>query len=89
MALNPTPGYAVVKRVEKESKTQSGLILQSNSANDPSRATVVAINYADGQFVTAKQGDEIVVQHGTGQKVQHGGEDFAIISVDNILAVVS
>lgn len=100
--LKPTQGWAVVRRVAKEAKTQSGLIIQSAGAHDPSRATVAAINLygnyslsgastsdAEGDLAfIIKVGDEVVIRHGTGQAVKHEGEDLALVLITDIIAVV-
>ena len=94
--LKPTQGWAVVRRVAKEAKTQSGLIIQSAGAHDPSRATVAAINaygvgndfeMGQGEFYI-KVGNEVVIRHGTGQQVKHEGEDLALVLITDIIAVV-
>lgn len=94
--LKPTQGWAVVRRVAKEAKTQSGLIIQSAGAHDPSRATVAAINTGEGDLEKfgfeshsgIKVGDEVVIRYGTGQQVKHEGEDLALVLITDIIAVV-
>ncbi|HEY5630983.1 MAG TPA: hypothetical protein VIR31_02555 [Nitrososphaeraceae archaeon] len=93
MALKPSPGWAVVKRVEAESATKSGIVIASLQANDPSRGQIVDINYVQegygeeiyGSFTS---GDQVIVRVGTGQPVKIDGVEYALVEIQNIIAKV-
>lgn len=97
MALKPSPGWAVVKRVEAESATKSGIVIASLQTNDPTKAQIVDINYGVTELSkfgievgedSLKKNDQVVVRVGTGQPVKIDGVEYALVEIQNIIAKV-
>lgn len=84
--LKPTAGNLIAKRVEAQTTSPGGLIIQSAAATDPTRAQVVAVQH-EGDEMPFLAGDEIIFIRGAGQQVKHEGQDYLILRVKDVLAV--
>lgn len=85
MSLKPSPGWAVVKRVEAESATKSGIVIANLQTNDPSRGQVVAINPVSNGI---KENNKVVIRHGTGQGIKVDGVEYVLVEISNIIAKI-
>ena len=93
MTIKPLADRVVVKLVEAEEKTKSGLILTASAQEKPQIAEVVAVGpggIVDGNKVemTVKVGDKVVTAKYTGTEIKLDGEEFIIVRVGDILAIV-
>ena len=92
--LRPLGGNILVKRVEAETKTKSGIFLPDSAKEKPKRGTILAIG--DGKVLdngdkakfTVKKGDEILFTSYAGTELKIDGEEVLIMSEDDVLAVV-
>ena len=83
----------VVKLVEIEETTNSGIILASASQEKPQVAEVVAVGpggIVDGNEIvmTVKVGDKVITSKYAGKEVKLGKEEFTIVRQADILAIV-
>jgi len=91
--LKPLLDRAVVKMIEGEETTKSGIIL-SNSAKENSQiAEVIEVGpgkVIDGKLeeMYVKRGDRVVINKYSGTDVKYEGENLIIIKQDDILAIV-
>ena len=93
--LRPLGGNILVKRVEAETKTKSGIVLPDTAKEKPKRGKVVALG--DGKLLdngerakfSVKKGDEVVFTSYAGSEIKIDGEELMIMSEDDILAVVA
>ena len=93
MTLKPLADRVVVKLVEAEEKTKSGLILTAASQEKPQVAEVVAVGpggLVDGNEVKmlVKPGDLVLYSKYSGSEFKIDGEDLTIIRQSDILAIV-
>ena len=93
MTIKPLADRVVVKLVEAEEKTKSGIILSSAAQEKPQFATVVAVGpggVVDGKEVEmyVKEGDKVIASKYAGTMVKLDGEEFIIVRVGDILAIV-
>ena len=93
MKLIPLADRVVVKLVEAEEKTKTGIILTASAQEKPQIAEVVAVGpggMVDGKEVvmTVKPGDKVITGKYTGTEVKLDGVEYTIVSVSDILAVV-
>ena len=93
MTIKPLADRVVVKLVEAEEKTKSGLILTASAQEKPQIAEVVAVGpggIVDGKEITmtVKVGDKVVVGKYAGTEVKLDGAEYSIVSQSDILAVV-
>lgn len=93
MTLRPLADKVVVKLVEMEETTNSGIILASASQEKPQVAEVVAVGpggIVDGNEVvmTVKVGDKVITSKYTGTEVKLNKEEYTIVRQSEILAIV-
>ncbi len=92
--LKPLNDKILLKRVEAESKTKSGIVLPETAKEKPKRGTVIAVG--DGKLLDdgtrakfqVKKGDEVIFASYAGTEVKIDNEEFLILSEDEVLAVI-
>ena len=93
MKLKPLGDRVVIKMMEAEEKTKSGLILTGSAKEKPEVAEVVAVGpggLVDGKEVkmTVKKGQKVITSKYSGTEVKVDGEEYTIVRQSDILAVV-
>ena len=93
MKLKPLADRVVVKLVEAEEKTKSGIILTGSAKEKPEVAEVIAVGpggTVDGKEVvmTVKVGDKVLTSKYSGTEVKVDGEEYTIVRQNDILAIV-
>ena len=91
--LRPLSDRVVLKMVEAEETTKSGIILTSAAKEKPSVAEVVAVGpggIVDGNKVemNVKVGDKVITSKYSGTEVKFQDQEYVIVRVGDILAVV-
>jgi chaperonin GroES len=92
--LRPLGDKILVKRVEAESKTKSGIVLPDSAKEKPKRGKVLAVGNGkrleNGELstFTVKKGDEVLFTSYAGTEIKLDGEEILIMSEDDVLAVV-
>ena len=94
MNIKPLADRVVVKLVEAEEKTKTGIFLTASAQEKPQVAEVVAVGPGarddNGQLIPmeVKVGDRVITAKYTGTEVKMDGVEYTILSEDDILAVV-
>ena len=93
MTLKPLSDRVVVKMVELEETTKSGIILPGTAKEKPQVAEVVAVGPGaekDGKIVpmTVKVGDKVITSKYSGTEVKLGNDEYVIVRQDDILATI-
>ncbi len=93
MTIKPLADRVVVKMVEAEETTKSGIILTAAAKEKPEVAEVVAVGpggIVDGNEVKmiVKVGDKVLISKYAGTEVKVDGEEFSILRQSDILATV-
>ncbi len=89
MKLVPLADRVVLKQLEAEEKTKSGIILSSGSQEKPQAAEVVAVGPGTEDVKMELQvGDKVYYTKYAGVEVKFEGEDYIIIKQSEVLAVV-
>ena len=91
--LKPLSDRVVLKMVEAEETTKSGIILAGSAKEKPSVAEVVAVGpggVVDGNEVVmnVKVGDRVITSKYSGTEVKYQNEEYVIVRIGDILAVV-
>ena len=91
--IKPLMDRVVLKMIEAEETTKSGIVLAVAAKEKPQVAEVVAVGPGgkiDGKEVEmfVKVGEKVVFTKYAGTEVKYDGEDYIIISQNDILAVV-
>lgn len=90
--LKPLGSRVIIKMIESEETTKSGIILAGNATEKPQIAEVVEVGpgaEADGKLekMLVKKGDKVVVNKYAGTEVKYEGENYIIVKQDDILAI--
>ncbi len=93
MTIRPLADRVVIKQVEAEETTKSGIILTAAAQEKPSVAEVVAVGpggVVDGKEVKmfVKVGEKVLISKYSGTEVKVDGQEYSIVRQDDILAVV-
>ena len=93
MKLKPLADRVVVKMVETEETTKSGIILTASAKEKPQVAEVLEVGpggIVDGHEVkmTVKVGDRVITGKYSGTEIKLDGEEYIIVKQSDILAVV-
>lgn len=93
MTIRPLADRVVVKPVEAEETTSSGIILSASSQEKPQIAEVIAVGpggVVDGKEVEmyVKVGDKVITGKYSGTEVKLNKEEYTIVRQSDILAVV-
>jgi len=92
--LRPLGDKVLVKRVEAETKTKSGIVLPDTAKEKPKRGKVISVGEGkrleNGQRVapSVKKGDEVIFTSYAGTEIKIDGDEMIIMAEDDILAVV-
>jgi len=93
MTIKPLTDRVVVKLVEMEETTNSGIILAASAQEKPQIAEVVAVGpggIVDGNEVEmyVKVGDKVITSKYSGTEVKLNKEEYTIVRQSDILAIV-
>lgn len=93
MNIKPLADRVVIKMLEAEETTKSGIILTSAAQEKPQVAEVVAVGpggVVDGKEVKmeVKVGDKVLTSKYAGTEVKLDGEEYTILRQSEILAIV-
>ena len=93
MKIRPLGDRVVIKRLEAEETTKSGIVLTGAAKEKPQMAEVVAVGpggYVDGKEVKMelKVNDRVFFSKYGGNEVKLDGEEYLILKQDDILGVV-
>ncbi len=93
MNIKPLADRVVIKMLEAEETTKSGIILASAAKEKPQVAEVVAVGpggIVDGKEVKMELsvGDKVLISKYAGTEVKLDGEEYTILRESDVLAVV-
>ena len=91
--IKPLQDRVLIKMVETEETTKSGIILASGAKEKPQIAEVIVVGPGkqskDEEIkMNVKQGDKVIVSKYSGTEVKYEDEEYMIVKQDDILAVV-
>lgn len=93
MAIKPLGDRVVIKNLEAEEKTKSGILLTGSAKEKPQEAEIVAVGpgaISDGKRIEmeVKVGDKVLYSKYAGTEVKVDGEEYMILKQEDILAIV-
>lgn len=91
--IKPLADRVLVKMVEAEETTESGIILSANSKEKPQIAEIIAVGpggMVDGEKIemNVKVGQKVITSKYSGTEVKYQGTEYIIVRQNDILAVV-
>ncbi|HJD00918.1 co-chaperone GroES [Candidatus Arthromitus sp. SFB-turkey] len=94
MNIRPLADRVVLKRLEAEETTKSGIVLAGSAKEKPQEAEVMAVGpggvSSDGKEIKmeVKVGDKVLISKYSGTEVKVNSEEYIIVKQEDILAVV-
>jgi chaperonin GroES len=94
MKLRPLHDRVIVKRIDSERKTASGIVIPDNAAEKPDQGEVVAVGPGkkdeQGKLIAmgVKAGDKVLFGKYAGQTVKVDGDELLVMREDDLMAVV-
>jgi chaperonin GroES len=94
MKIRPLHDRVIVKRLEEERKTASGIVIPDTAAEKPDTGEVIAVGTGklleDGKVrpLDVKKGDKILFGKYSGQTVKIEGEEFLVMREEDIMGVL-
>jgi len=95
MKLRPLNDRLVVKRLDNERKTASGIVIPDNAAEKPDQGEVLAVGNGkileDGKVraLDVKVGDKVLFGKYSGQTVKVDGDELLVLREDDVMAVIA
>ena len=93
MKLAPLGDRVVLKQLEAEETTKSGIVLPGNAQEKPQQAEIIAVGpggIVDGKEVEMQVavGDKVIYSKYAGTEVKLDGEEFIVVRQNDIVAVI-
>lgn len=92
MQIKPLADRVVVKAIEMEEKTKSGIVLPDTAKEKPQEGEIMAVGpgrYEDGKLIpmNVKKGDRVLFAKYAGTEVKLDGEEYLIMRESDILGI--
>ena len=89
MKLVPLADRVVLKQLEAETKTKTGIILTSSAQEKPQEAEVVAVGPGTEDVkMEVSVGQKVIYSKYAGTEVKYEGVDYIIVKQEDVLAIV-
>ena len=94
MTIRPLNDRVVVKRLQAEEKTASGIVLPGSAAEKPDMGEIIAVGNGkllkngDRQKLDVKVGDKVIFGKYSGQTVKVDGEELLVMREEDIFGIV-
>jgi chaperonin GroES len=94
MSIRPLHDRVIVKRLDQETKTASGIVIPESAAEKPDQGEVLAVGPgkrdSDGKRIEPdlKVGERVLFGKYSGQQVKVDGTDLLVLREEDIVAVV-
>ena len=94
MKVRPLGNRVIVQRLEAEDKTKGGIVLPDSAKEKPKAGKIISAGKGkttdDGKTIplSVKEGNKILFQSYAGTEIKVEGEEYLILSEDDILAII-
>ncbi len=96
MKIQPLGNRALIKEVEKEKETKSGIIIPDSASNNSASSTAKVLAVGPGKLVegelvppSIKKGDTIIYGRYQGTEVKCDGEELRLIDIDGVEGLIT
>ncbi|MCY0881351.1 MAG: co-chaperone GroES [Firmicutes bacterium] len=86
MQVQPLGDRVLVKLVEEQERTQSGIYIPDTAKDKPQTGVIVAVG--DSEDIKLKVGQKVLFAKFAGTEIKIGNDEHLILSADDILATV-
>lgn len=93
MKLKPLSDHVIIRPMESEERTKSGIVLPDTAKEKPMEGEIIAVGpgrYEEGKKIPMelKVGDKVIFSEFGGQKFKMEGEEYLILRESDILAII-
>jgi chaperonin GroES len=93
MQIKPLSDRVVLKAIEMEEKTKSGIVLPDTAKEKPQEGEIMAVGpgrYEDGKLIpmNVKKGDRVLFAKYAGTEIKLDGEEYLIMRESDILGII-
>jgi chaperonin GroES len=95
VSIKPLEDRIVIKSLEAEQTTASGLVIPDTAKEKPQEGEVLAVgpgridDKGNRVPLDVKVGDRVIYSKYGGTEIKHGGEEYLILSARDVLAVIA
>jgi chaperonin GroES len=95
MKIRPLHDRVIVKRLDQERKTASGIVIPDNAAEKPDQGEVIAVGPGkrddNGKLIPidVKVGDKVLFGKYAGQTVKVEGEEYLVMREEDLMGVIT
>lgn len=87
--LKPLPGFVLVRRLDEEAVSSSGIVLADSAKEKPQKGEVLAVGGDKGEKKSMlKTGQTILFKKYGPTEVKHEGEELLILEEDDVFAII-
>lgn len=87
--IKPLGNRVVIKRLEAEEKTASGIVLPGQAKEKPQMAEIIAVGPGtEDEKMEVKVGDTVIFSQYAGTEIKYQGEEYTILTQRDVLAIV-
>ena len=89
MKIKPLADRVLVKQTATETKTAGGLYIPETAQEKTQQAEVVAVGPGtEKEKITVKVGDKVLYDKYSGTAIKMDGEDYLILKISDVIAIV-
>ena len=94
MAIRPLHDRVVIKRLEAEEKTASGIVLPGSAAEKPDMGEVIAVGNGkilengERRALELKVGDKVIFGKYSGQTVKIDGDEVLVMREEDVMGII-
>jgi len=85
MSFQPLGERVLIKRVEEEQKTASGIIIPDNAKEKPQEGVVEAVG---PDVKSVSKGDKVVFGKYSGTEIKVDGQDYLVMEIGDVLGII-
>ena len=87
--IKPLADRVLIKMVENEDTTKSGIILSSAAKEKPQIAEVIEVGPGTEEIkMNIKVGDKVIINKYSGTEIKYEGTEYTIVKQEDVLAIV-
>jgi chaperonin GroES len=86
MKIKPLGNRVLLKPIEAEEKTKSGLYIPDSAKEKPLQAEVIAVG--DGELIKVKVGQRVIYESYGGSEIKIDNEKHMLMDIKDILAII-
>jgi chaperonin GroES len=87
--IKPLADRVLIKALDAETKTASGIYIPDSAKEKPQKGTVVAVGPGTNKNpITVKVGDKVLYGKYSGTELNHEGSDYLMMKESDLLAII-